>query len=272
VSLSKQHAINSLLDKHHSKKAKPHHMAMAYLTSKQWLKIKSPIVDTNNHSNEIFPSFDSLNRELSSSFHLVDTFPNLFSFHSVNWKNTNAKIAYHNKLNSIYKDSLIDQNIVLIISDASVKNNITTSVSHIYGEQDIIAKTVHYAINITSTEAELFTIRYDINHVTQMQDIIYIIIIIYQVHPSRVYISVMFSTFTIQAYLPWQPSFSQHVYMVVIQLSGYSVFHDSSTPIQLSFLWQSHTPVSIPPLKPPLRAIEAIPLKPQASSILYTYI
>jgi len=163
--------INFLLNKHHSKKAKPHHMAMAYLTSKQWLKIKSSIVDTNNHSNEIFPSFDSLSRELSPSFYLVDTFSNHFSFHSVNWKDTNVKIACHNKLNSIYKDSLIDQNIVLIISNASVKNNITTSVSHIYRRQDIIAKTVHYAINVTSTGAELFTIKCGINHITQMQDI-----------------------------------------------------------------------------------------------------
>jgi len=170
--------INSLLDKHHSKKAKSHHMAMAYFTFKQWLKIKSSIVDTNNHSNEIFPSFDSLSRELSPSFHLVDTFSDHFSFHSVNWKDINVKIAYHNKLNSIYEDSLTDQNIVLIISNASVKNNITTSVSHIYRRQDIIAKSVHYAINVTSTKAELFTIRCGINHVTQMQNITHIIIII----------------------------------------------------------------------------------------------
>ena len=107
--------INSLLNEHHSKKGKPHHMATAYLTSKQWLKIKSLIVDTNDYLNENFPSFNSLNRELSPSFHLVDTFPDCFSFHLVNWKDAKIKIAHCKKLNSIYKNSLIDQNMVLII-------------------------------------------------------------------------------------------------------------------------------------------------------------
>jgi len=32
-------------------------------------------------------------------------------------------------------------------------------------------------MNISSTEAELFTIRYGISQVTQMQDIVYIVII-----------------------------------------------------------------------------------------------
>jgi len=107
--------INSLWNEHHSKKAKSCHITIAYLTSKQWLKIKSLIVDTNNCLNKIFPSFDSLNRELSPSFHLVDTFPDCFSFHLINWKDANVKIAHCKKLNSIYKNSLIDQNMVLII-------------------------------------------------------------------------------------------------------------------------------------------------------------
>ena len=46
----------------------------------------SPIVNTNNHLNENFPSFDSLNKKLSLGFYLVNTFPNYFSFLSVNFK------------------------------------------------------------------------------------------------------------------------------------------------------------------------------------------
>jgi len=84
ISLPKQHAINSFLDKYHFKKVKLHCVAMAHLTYKQHLKIKSPIVDTKNHLNEFFSTFDSLNKELSLSFYLVDTFPNYFSFYSVN--------------------------------------------------------------------------------------------------------------------------------------------------------------------------------------------
>jgi len=84
VSLSKQYTINSLLDEHHSKKATSYHIATCHLTFKQYLKIKSSIVDTKNHLNEIFAAFDSLNRELFASFYLVDTFPNHFSFYLVN--------------------------------------------------------------------------------------------------------------------------------------------------------------------------------------------
>ena len=117
------------------------------------MKIKSSIINTNNHLNEIFPAFDSLNRKLSLGFHLVNTFHNCFSFY------------------------LVNQNTVLVISNTSIKNNITTSVSHICRGQDIIAKIIHHTINITFTKAKFFAIRYSINFVTQMQDIAHIVVI-----------------------------------------------------------------------------------------------
>ena len=92
MTLPKQHTINSLLNEHHSKKATPHHMTTSHLTLKQLLKIKSLIVNTNNHLNKVFPSFNSLNKELSFSFHLVDTFSDYFYFYSVDRKDTDAKL------------------------------------------------------------------------------------------------------------------------------------------------------------------------------------
>ena len=47
--------------------------------------------------------------------------------------------------------------------DASVKNNIATLISYIHRGQEIIAKSVYYTMNITSTEAKLFAIRCRIN-------------------------------------------------------------------------------------------------------------
>lgn len=44
ASLSKHHVLNSLLDKQHSKKAKPYCLSLGNLTTKQQLKIKSSIV------------------------------------------------------------------------------------------------------------------------------------------------------------------------------------------------------------------------------------
>jgi len=115
VFLPQQYALNFLLDKHHSKKAKPHHLSIAYITCKQQSKIKSSVVNTNNCLNEEFSFFDRLHKELSLGFHLVDMFSNHFSFHTVNCKDTNAKTAYCNKLNKIYKKSLLNPNTVLII-------------------------------------------------------------------------------------------------------------------------------------------------------------
>jgi len=42
-----------------------------------------------------------------------------------------------------------------------------------------------------------------------------------------------------QACLPWQPSFLQHISAVLMQQSGYPVFHDRDTPIELGLPWQS---------------------------------
>ena len=175
-------------------------MAMNYLAPKQQLKIKSLIVDTNNYLNENFLSFDNLNRELSPGFCLIDTFSHWFTFYSVSWKDTDAKITYYNKLNSIYKNSLIDQNMILIISDTSIKNNITTSVLHIYKEQKIIAKTIHHVMNVISTKAKLFAIRCSINYVTQMQNITHIIIITDTI-PAPKYIFDIYINYTLSLYL-----------------------------------------------------------------------
>jgi len=80
-------------------------------------------------------------------------------------------------LENIYEEFLIKQDTMLIIADTSFKNNIITSVSHIWREQEIIAKLVHHASNVSSTEAKIFTIRCRINHAMQLQDISHIIII-----------------------------------------------------------------------------------------------
>ena len=57
------------------------------------------------------------------------------------------------------KNSSKSSNIVFIIFDASVKNNITTSISHIWRKHNIIMKSVHHTMNVSSTEVEIFDIR-----------------------------------------------------------------------------------------------------------------
>ena len=135
-------------------------LSLEKIMTKQQLKIKSSIVNTNNHLNRFFPFFDSLYKELSSGFKLVDNFPNHFSF---NCKDKESKEAHFYKLNKIAQNALLDFHIIIIVSDVSIKNNITTSILYILSGHNTIAKTIYYAINITSTETELFTIRCRIN-------------------------------------------------------------------------------------------------------------
>jgi len=78
--LPKQHIINLLLDKHHSKRAELYCISITYLTSKQCLKIKKSVINTNNWLNEVFLSFDSLNKEISPGFHLINILFKHFSF------------------------------------------------------------------------------------------------------------------------------------------------------------------------------------------------
>ena len=47
-------------------------------------------------------------------------------------------------------------------------------VSYIQRGHEIVTKTIHHAMNISSTKAELFAIRCDISQATQIQDITHI--------------------------------------------------------------------------------------------------
>jgi len=126
------------------------------MTTKQWQKIKSSIIDTNNYLNRIFLPFDSLNHEFSPEFILIDIFSSYFSFHQANYKDKESKEAYLCNFDEIFKNVIIDLYSVVIISDASIKNNIVAS--HIHSNSNGIKKTIYQAVNIILTKAELFAI------------------------------------------------------------------------------------------------------------------
>jgi len=73
---------------------------------------------------------------------------------------------------------LSNSRLAIVISNTSIKDNVATSVVYIHTYNNPIRKTIYYAINITSIEAELFVIRCGINQPTQILDIFHIIIII----------------------------------------------------------------------------------------------
>ena len=49
--------------------------------------------------------------------------------------------------------------IVIVVFDTSIKNNVTISIAHIHSFSNPLKKTLYHAINVISTEAELFAIR-----------------------------------------------------------------------------------------------------------------
>jgi len=51
------------------------------------------------------------------------------------------------------------------------------SIAHVYSSQNIVAKTIYHAVNVTSTEVKLFAIRYGINQAIQVTDVLYIIVV-----------------------------------------------------------------------------------------------
>jgi len=59
--------------------------------------------------------------------------------------------------------SLSDSSYALVITDTSIKNNVTTSITHIHVYDKPVIKTLHHAVNVMTTEAKLFAIRYGIN-------------------------------------------------------------------------------------------------------------
>ena len=135
-----------------------------------------------NHFNEVFPSFDPINPELYPGNRIIDTHANYFSFHLFN------KYISHNIKSCIQELDKIaiklpdDPSSVLIVTDASIKNNIATFIVHIHVCDKPITKTLHHTLNITSIEAELFTIRCNINQATNIGDIFKIIVVIDSIH------------------------------------------------------------------------------------------
>ena len=119
---------------------------------RSWLKLS--IIDVDDKCNKFFPSFSFFNKEFKSRNHIVDIFPDCFSFHP-----HSSDIKKHIKnLEEIMLRASSDPFSSIVVSDASIKNQVTTSISHIHSFNKPIIITLHSAINITIAKVELFAI------------------------------------------------------------------------------------------------------------------
>jgi len=155
-----------------------HSLLLGSLSKCQKELIKGPVVDMDNCFNEVFSSFNPLNPEFALSCRIIDNFSshflfNLFSKHS----NNNLKLQIHQLDNMTIESLNNPSHVLIIITDASIKNNIATSISHIHIWDVPIIKTLHHIVNIMSTETELFAIRCGVNQATNSSGISKIIVV-----------------------------------------------------------------------------------------------
>ena len=121
---------------------KPHLLSLSFLSKHQHELIKSLVVNIDNHFNEVFLSFDPLNPEFVPGVRIIDTFSSCFSFPIFIKYNKDSLKSQAQQLDEIAIESLNFSSSTLVITDASVKNNILLS---------------HMFISTTSPSPKLFT-------------------------------------------------------------------------------------------------------------------
>ena len=133
------------------------------------------MVDLANRVNECFPSFNPLNSEFSPSLRVIDNFSDCISFNLFNKEKDNKSCTQ--LLDKMVLESSSSLSVAIIASDACIKNNVATSIAHIHTHDKPLIKTIHHAVNVTSMEVELFTIRCGINQVMCIDNISKIIVV-----------------------------------------------------------------------------------------------
>ena len=73
----------------------------------------------------------------------------------------------------------------IVVTDASIKNDIATSISHVHLVNHPLIKTVHHAAFITSMEAELFAIRCGINQACTKENVSKIVVVTDSIHAVK---------------------------------------------------------------------------------------
>ena len=73
----------------------------------------------------------------------------------------------------------------IIVTDASIKNNIAIFILHIYIANSLLIKTLYHMAFVTSIEAELFVIRCGINQAYIKENVFKIIMVTNSIHAVK---------------------------------------------------------------------------------------
>ena len=159
--------------------------SISSLTNHQRTIAKGHLIDSCIKALGIFLSFSPFNPEFSPSSHIIDIFSDQFSFNLVNKKEKEKDKIHAQELNDMVLCNSSSPHTALIITNASIKKDIATSISHVHIGNRLLTKTVHHALFVTSIEAELFTIRCDINQACSNEIVSKIIVVTDSIHAAR---------------------------------------------------------------------------------------
>ena len=180
--LSTNHILRNLIDESLPLSIIPNPHSIGLLTNHQRILTKGYLIDSYNKVHGIFPSFSPLNSEFSPGHRIIDNFSDRFSFNLVNKKEKEKDKFCAQELDDMVLHNSSLSHTALVITDASIKNNITTSILHVHIVNHPLTKTVHHALFVTSTEVELFAIRYGINQACSNNIVSKIIVVTDSIH------------------------------------------------------------------------------------------
>ena len=180
-SLLSNHIIHSILSSNRSQEQKCHNASINPLMAKQRIWLKSPLIDINKKCNKFFLSFCFFNEEFKPGNCIVDIFPDRFSFypHLMNVK------KHIKNLDEVTFKASSNPSSTIVISDASIKNQVTTSILYVHSFDKPVVKTLYRAINITTAKAELFAIQCGINQAVTNPNVKHIVVITDSLHITR---------------------------------------------------------------------------------------
>ena len=89
------------------------------------------------------------------------------------------------QLDSMIIKASSSQSTAIVASDASINNDITTLISHTHISNQPLIKTIHHAVFVTSTKAEMFAIRCSINQATAKSNVSKIVVITDSIHAAK---------------------------------------------------------------------------------------
>ena len=181
--LSTNHILRELMDDSPILSNKPNPYAVSFLTNRQKNIAKGHLIDSCNKAYGIFLLFSLLNPEFSPSFCITDNFSNCFSFNLVNEKEKDRICTQ--ELDEMVLHTFSSLHTALVVTNASIKNDIAISISYMYIANYPLTKTVHHVVFVTSMEAELFAIRCSINQACIKENISKIIIVTDFIHTVK---------------------------------------------------------------------------------------